>query len=363
MKTEYLAIQYARGIAALLVVHAHLHGFEVYRAVGLPEYGGFGVDLFFVISGFVMWETGHGQSPASFALKRFARIVPAYWFYTSLLVLVALVTPALAPRVNFDMTALAGSYLFVPYTNSQGQNNPILLQGWTLNFEMYFYLLFALTLFMRSRLLRLGILIACLVLPAHFAPGAEHKNALLSMVASPVLGEFVLGVLLSALSAKWRPGTVVALATAVLGATLLLVAGLFDAPPSTRSMQFGLPAAVFLFGLIGLEPLLRKRPSAALKELGDASYSLYLCHPFVLSATAIAARKSGSADATGLAAFSMGLVFGVAAMGIACAAASLSLRAIERPASLWIRRMVASRKVVANRTPVSANGEIWREPS
>lgn len=363
MKTEYLSIQYARGIAALLVVHAHLHGFEVYRAAGLPEYGGFGVDLFFVISGFVMWETGHGQSPASFALKRLARVVPAYWFYTSLLVLVAVVAPALASRVRFDVWALAGSYLFVPYTNSQGQNNPILLQGWTLNFEMYFYLLFALTLFLRSRILRLGMLIVCLILPACLSSGAEHENALLSMVTSPVLGEFVLGMLLSSLSAKWRPGTVLALAIATLGATLLLGAGLFDAQPSVRSLQFGVPAAVLLYGLIGLEPLLRKHPSATLKELGDASYSLYLCHPFFLSATAVAARKAGPADATGLAAFAMALMFGIVAVGTACAAASLSLRVIERPAAFWIRRVANNWKPGSAHTAVAADGEVRRELS
>ncbi|RYF35117.1 MAG: acyltransferase [Comamonadaceae bacterium] len=330
-----LSLQYARAVAALLVVYAHLSGFAVFEPLGLPEFGGMGVDLFFVISGFVMWESAGKHTVGEFVLRRVARIVPAYWFYTSLLVLLALAAPSLAPNIRFDGWALAGSYFFIPYTNWQGLQNPILLQGWTLNYEAFFYGVFAISLWLPARRSRFifvaGLLLSLCVVGVIVRP----QGAAATLATSPMLLEFVVGMAISAVLQGWAPRRSLSIVLAVAGSVALVAAELVLQPAASRVLFFGIPAGVLLVGLIGLEQALRRRPNAALLRMGDASYSLYLCHPFVLSAAAAAVR--GLAPFIG--ATATALVF--AAIGVlgACAVALLSFHLLEKPLA---RRLVGA---------------------
>ena len=148
------SIQILRAAAAMGVVFAHLT--ESYRAVFNAKdavwdfyYGNFGVDLFFVISGFVMVyasEALFGQPGASrkFVIRRLIRIVPLYWIATSyalwgLLNVTGLNLPAATWKSIF------GSYFFLPFPFPTG--GPLLIVGWTLNYEMFFYLIFAIAVF------------------------------------------------------------------------------------------------------------------------------------------------------------------------------------------------------------------------
>lgn len=343
--TMLLSLQYARAVAALLVVYAHLSGFALFGTLGLPEFGGMGVDLFFVISGFVMWESAQKHAAGQFVLRRIARIVPAYWFYTSLLVGIALVAPSLAPKVSFDGWALAGSYFFIPYTNDRGLQNPILLQGWTLNYEAFFYGVFAVALLWEQRRQRfafVSIVLLCLcICGVVFKP----EGAATTMATSPMLLEFLLGMGISVLLRGWRPSQPMSVALAVAGGVALAIIEIAVKPAAWRALQFGLPAAFLLVGLIGLEPAWRRRPFAPLLRVGDASYSLYLCHPFVLSAAAVAVRPlSPFLDATLVA-----IVFAGAALLGSCAVALLSFHGLEKPLA---RRLVAR---FANDGPGAAN--------
>lgn len=332
-RSMLLSLQYARAVAALLVVYAHLSGFALFSPLGLPEFGGMGVDLFFVISGFVMWESAQRYAAGQFVLRRIARIVPAYWFYTSLLVAIVLVAPSLAPNVSFDGWALAGSYFFIPYTNAKGLQNPILLQGWTLNYEAFFYGVFALALLWQGRRRRFvfvsGVLLSLCACGAILRP----EGAAATMATSPMLLEFLFGMGISVLLKGWWPNQRVSLALAVVGGMVLVITEIAVEPAAWRVLQFGLPAALLLVGLIGLEPAWRRRPFAPLLRVGDASYSLYLCHPFVLSTAAVAVRPlSPIADATLVA-----IVFAVAGLLGSCAVALLSFQGLEKPLA---RRLV-----------------------
>lgn len=335
-----ISVQYARAVAALLVVYSHLRGFAVFRPLDFGEFGAMGVDIFFVISGFIMWETSRRQLPGDFAVRRVSRIVPAYWFYTTLLVVLALALPALTPNVRLDAGAILKSYLFIPYVNHNGQTNPILLQGWTLNYEMFFYAVFALSLFIGNRLIQLsaiaGFFVACAVAGLFVGHGAT------AFYLSTMPLEFVFGILVS-VATRLEIG-VGAAAFALLAGLIGLAGASIGAPAELpRFIAFGLPAAIALFGLVGLEPVIRRQPIRWLARIGDASYSLYLLHPFVLSAAAVMVKIL---DATlhlpdGLAGAAL---FGAIGISMSTLCAYLSFLFLEKPAGRVLNAWLAVRR-------------------
>ena len=119
------------------------------------SFGAAGVDIFFVVSGFIMVVTTmkRDMAPGEFLLHRIARIVPVYWVVTILLFAIVMYgfKPVGIMRMQPDW--LAKSLLFIPF-DRDGRVEPIISVGWTLNYEMFFYLLFALGLFVRLALMR-----------------------------------------------------------------------------------------------------------------------------------------------------------------------------------------------------------------
>ena len=112
------------------------------------------MDIFFVISGLVIYLSTRDKpiAPGQFLLNRVLRIVPAYWFYTLLMALLLLVASRWMPHQVFDGQHLLLSLLFIPAENPGGYGlYPTLNVGWTLNFEMFFYLLFGLAFLVRRR--------------------------------------------------------------------------------------------------------------------------------------------------------------------------------------------------------------------
>lgn len=325
-----VSLQYARAIASLLVVYAHLGGFPFFQSIAFDtEIGGMGVDIFFVISGYIMWQTAQKQSTGDFLVRRFARIAPAYWFYTMLLVGIATFLPTLTRRIHFDTSEVVMSLLFVPYANSNGEINPILLQGWTLNYEVYFYLIFALSLLVTNLKLRFWLVLAGLIITAVVGYEFGDRAAAARFYGSSILLEFALGMGLSAIG-RWQPNSPPFLSICAVALSILLfwLATSFgnDMP---RIVLFGVPAAVFLFGLTRLEPLLSAKPSKLLVAIGDSSYSLYLCHPFILSAV----YKAIAGLTTGFSAVSTAVIFGISAVAVSLVVAYLSFLFLERPSS------------------------------
>lgn len=298
------SVQVLRGLAALMVVVGHSQsavagivtaaGGTFVRSTIVPW--GAGVDLFFVISGFVMVYASRrlfGQAGArrAFVTRRLVRIVPLYWLVTTLFVaLLALATWKGGDRFP-SAGAIAASYLFLPAdTYRDGHLFPVFDLGWTLNYEMFFYAMFTLVVAWprRRALLALGALLAVLVALGHWiaAPAA------LLFWTRPILLDFGLGVLVGALvSARivlpgaWRA----ALALAAVAALLADPFSLFNGPLGTtvanawpRVLLAGVPVATLLAAaLLGPEPGM-PRAAVPLGWLGDASYSLYLLHPFSL---------------------------------------------------------------------------------
>jgi exopolysaccharide production protein ExoZ len=150
-------IQILRAIAAYLVVFHHIqsHFVDNHSVAAVSNIGIIGVDIFFVISGFIMILTtsGEARSPLSFWRDRLVRIVPLYWLATFSLVGLSLIGLAPTGLHGWDLQDLLASLLFIPEVRADGAGMPILFVGWTLNYEMFFYLLFGLALLLRNQLL------------------------------------------------------------------------------------------------------------------------------------------------------------------------------------------------------------------
>ena len=142
IKDQYEGIQALRFVAALLVVLMHSTHYASERLlIDVPIFsnGGAGVDIFFVISGFVMVIASNPliNRPDGwrlFVARRLIRIVPLYWLLLSVKVLTILLFPALLRDSTFDPIAIISSYLFLPSYNNEGEIAPILYVGWSLNF-------------------------------------------------------------------------------------------------------------------------------------------------------------------------------------------------------------------------------------
>jgi exopolysaccharide production protein ExoZ len=330
-----VSVQYARAVAALLVVVAHLSGFSAFQQVSTSHFGGFGVDIFFVISGFIMWETSKNQRPADFMARRLARIAPPYWFYTALLVLLALIAPEVAPNIEVSWKALLGSYFFVPYTDHRGIMNPILLQGWTLNFEMYFYIIFALGLFVADRRMRFVLVALFFLLSSVAGLVADKSFAILSQITSSVLLEFVLGMMVSAAWQRWKIGFAASAAMIAISVTGLIFSELQQTTSEIRFIVFGIPSALLLFGLLGTEKYLARYPNKILLAAGASSYSLYLSHPFVLSAVHLVVNGPVR-NKIGLDGFALGIVYAVAAITASLVVSHVSFILLEKPAGKFV---------------------------
>src|SRR5262249_47851617 len=141
-------IHLLRALAALAVVYFHVTSDA---GLQLPvNIGAHGVDVFFVISGFIIAYIG-ARSPDGFLVRRLIRIVPFYWAATLVVFAVALLYPHVMRTTQADFAQLVYSLLFIPRETPYAGMLPTLILGWSLNYEMYFYVLFALSLLLARR--------------------------------------------------------------------------------------------------------------------------------------------------------------------------------------------------------------------
>jgi peptidoglycan/LPS O-acetylase OafA/YrhL len=281
-------VQILRFIAAASVLTKH--SVEVFFPQGatilrLPLNGG--VDLFFVISGFIMaWLTqgqfGKPHVAARFLLRRAIRIVPPYWFFTSLMIVLLLVAPNVARNTRLGWTEVVTSFAFIPWPRpADGVVVPLLSPGWTLNYEMFFYLCFGAALLLRrGKSLLIGLFLGLAAAGMWLEPG----NYLVAFYANPIILEFLAGIALERLySAGVRASLMHALLLIVAGALAYLVLG--QTPlREIRGIAQGIPAALVAAAFIlGRAPVRARRVWTMLQAGGDASYTLYLSHPFTIN--------------------------------------------------------------------------------
>jgi peptidoglycan/LPS O-acetylase OafA/YrhL len=291
LKQTFYSIQALRGLAASLVVIAHI--FE-HPSRGDPNAllltGRFGVEIFFVISGFVMTHVAGERafSPGAFAVRRTLRIMPLYWVCTLLVFAVALVAPALFKTTTADAKHLVLSLLFIPAPDPQAASDwrPLFKLGWTLNYEMFFYAALTLLFWCRTRIRRsiiLTVALGALVLLSFAIP---PKSSMLAFYANIALIPFLVGVWLAEFSAAFARvphWSIVALATAAALSTAWLYQLPFDSMRALAPhLVMTLAATLLVAAGLALERQFPRR--GLLQMVGNSSYSLYLTHMFVVGA-------------------------------------------------------------------------------
>jgi exopolysaccharide production protein ExoZ len=338
--TSLHSIQVLRGLAAMGVVLFHLGASLPRIGVQGAWVGGFsgGVDVFFVISGFIMVHTVANREigPLSFALSRIRRIVPLYWAVTLFMATVLTIKPGLVNSAVFDPRLLIGSLLFWPVANPalDGALMPLLVPGWTLNLEMFFYTIFAVGLLL-SKPLRTSFMFLVLVLVIGLT-GAGVLTGTCGFWGQPIVLEFLLGMILADWTRNRGLPTVPIWLPFVAGALLVLLGSIEGANEGwARFFLRGLPALVVVGGALSLEAAGRNRFPALAHLLGDASYSLYLVHGIVLSAFTTVWIKAGFADLP--ATISVPL-FALAATVTATLGGVLTWRFFERPVDRALRK-------------------------
>jgi len=289
------SLQALRGIAALAVVVFHLRGVELKYLDGpsvldsIGRYADAGVDLFFVLSGFVMTTICAGRYTRKgegwlFLTKRAWRVLPLYWLFTTIVVVLMATVPSIVNTSYAEQSTLA-SYFLIPHSQL-----PLLTVGWTLVHEAYFYLVFAAVLaVVPERLVSATLLVwAGLVAAAGWVTWVSVTPAQ-HVVTSPLTYEFISGALLGIY--RRRIPAPLALPLLLAGAGIALAAAVLlpAAGPATmdawlRVALFGTSGLFLVAGAVTWETQGHLRLPAFIMRMGDYSYSLYLSHIFVISA-------------------------------------------------------------------------------
>jgi exopolysaccharide production protein ExoZ len=297
-------VQYLRAIAALGVVIFH----AAERSGGHFVIGAAGVDVFFVVSGFIMWTISQRRpvSPLDFFRDRLRRIVPAYWLASAAMVLGGLV--GAFPNLTLTAGHVLGSFFFIPHHSPNGGEIwPVLVQGWTLNYEMFFYAVFAITLFIRKEV-RLIFLSGIFLFLVGAGLAFRFENPLLVTYTNPALIEFALGLVIGKfwLAGKMpSPGAGIALiAIAVCGFAVVGVTY-----SGFNPFVLGPLAGLLLVGTLALEKAKLMPRSKWATYAGDGSYMIYLWHTFAIS---VSAKIAGLFHVPTLAAVLISSVAGIA---------------------------------------------------
>ena len=330
-------VQGLRAAAALAVTLHHVlnDGSAMGGAAPDPRWRGLswdaGIDVFFVISGFVMVYSSEALFAApgaagAFAVRRVVRVAPLYWAATTAFLASTLLPGGVHAPLG-GPAYVAASYLFLPWPRADGVMHPLYEVGWTLNCEMLFYAVFSAFVFLPRRRA-----VACVALALAAGVAWAPRQSQLAFWTDPIVLEFVFGMATALVlreGVRASPGARAVLTA--LAAALVLALGL-AAPDLGRWLRFGAPAAlVVAAATLGGEPRLPAPVRGATLALGDASYALYLVHPFVMRALQIVWLKLHAGGALGV------WSYVVAAVAVSVAA-SLAVHAwVEAPVTRALR--------------------------
>jgi peptidoglycan/LPS O-acetylase OafA/YrhL len=341
----YLGVQGLRFIAALMVVISHSMTMIVDRhlSAAMPRWTGghAGVDVFFVISGFVMSFSliplqGRADGWRVFFSRRLVRIVPLYWIAMSLKVVLVMALPSMAGNAHVSVQHLISSYFFLPGIAPDGNSVPFMPVGWTLNFEMFFYLLCTISLLLAvSPMGFVAVVLAGLALlgmasPSHVPSEASYSN--------PIVLEFLLGMLAGHAVRGQRPsGSFVPLGLAASGFMALFLAP--SDPGMMRPLVWGIPSALLVYGTASSEARLRRWLPKFVIYLGDSSYALYLFHTFVVPAVIVLCLRWSAGNPWRI--------------PVLCVMVSVALSAaihqwLERPLTSWLKQRIFRGKSAGN---------------
>jgi peptidoglycan/LPS O-acetylase OafA/YrhL len=351
-------LQVYRGIAAVLVVMVHLSQMTVKRLdqvafFNLFQAGWSGVDYFFVLSGFIMVYVhrsalGKKDQLKSFLVKRAVRIYPVYWIITLTVWCLFLVIPAFANNQDISLGKVIASLLLIP------QKDKFILEvGWTLTYEIYFYLLFSIAIWLKPKhsvpILSGWLLVTIL----HYRKIVNFPDefVLLETVFGEMNLELVLGCLAAYIVIKYNNNISkyrwILFGIANLGYVILEMLAAWGKLGFGRIPTFGVLAALLIIAASSIDLKDSPKIPYLLILLGDASYSIFLTHIPVISAiTKILQNANLGKYFDGFFAPALLAVFAVV---FGCIFYSL----IEKPLTVFLRK-----NIVEKMFPPKAEGRI-----
>jgi peptidoglycan/LPS O-acetylase OafA/YrhL len=348
---RYQTLQVLRAVAAFLVVFYHIesshegtlwHSLYTY----LFSRGHIGVDIFFVLSGYLVTSTRPRQQGAraasAFLIRRLFRIWPAYAVVTLIYALWL---------IDSSSLQVLRSLVFLPQAREPSLvlGFPTLFIGWTLNYEAWFYLSCALLILATPhryfhRALALWAAATLLLLPLIFgstpwvqplqAPAGVFPGLYLALVSNPIIWEFLLGSACALLLEKWSnrgQNTALRLNPRWLawGSVAIFATTYLALDNKMEPIACGIPALILLLGLLNLERHRAIHIPYPLVWLGNISYGIYLVHPVWLKLLREYMHRS---------AFHEGLAI-AATLVLTIISAALLHYLIEKPAQSWARQL------------------------
>lgn len=302
VESRILSIQYMRGIAAILVVFFHFrfmlnNRYEIKNLGDIFAFGGFGVDLFFMISGFIIcYSTQRESSVFNFIIKRIFRIIPVYWFALVVLLVIS-------PAITFGADFIKSAFLIQRDYSSGGPffGYSTLVTAWTLSYEFAFYLLFMVSIFFshKYRAYICSALIVSIVFITQFIFNgsvsysgyvtASADNAAIRLYSSSMMLEFVIGMLVYEFyKFEWNiihnKHFKYIIRIAFWIAVSYAIGCYLSGHSKGHGLQgYGFPSLMLFFTFVIHEKANGIKFSQILSSLGDWSYSIYISHFIILS--------------------------------------------------------------------------------
>ncbi|MEO6861265.1 MAG: acyltransferase [Microcoleus sp.] len=341
-------LQVYRGIAALLVVMFHINQMSTERLnqvtfFNLFQAGWSGVDYFFVLSGFIMVYVhrsaiGKKDQLKSFLVKRCVRIYPIYWIITLTVLCFFLVIPGFGNEKDLSLAHIIVSLFLMPQNDK-----PILDVGWTLVYEIYFYVLFSIAIWLKPKQ-SIPLLSAWLfVTMLHFSKILQFGDSafLLNLVFGNMNLEFVLGCLAAYIVIKYNKNITnyrwILFGIANLGYVILAMLVAWGNVEFERINTFAVLAGLIVIASTSIDLKDSPRIPYFFIFLGDASYSIFLIHSPVISATTKILQKANLGKYfDGFFAPSLLALFAVV---VGCIFYSL----IEKPLTVYLRKNIVEK--------------------
>jgi exopolysaccharide production protein ExoZ len=278
-RNKLSSLQLLRAIAVMMVVC--LHGYNIllkYNNISIPtfkllEYGAYGVDIFFVLSGFIIFyihskDIGNNQKLGKFLYKRTVRIIPIYWILTVVFIVLT--------KFNHSLFSIFMSLFLIPE-----KSQPIIGVAWSLRHEMFFYLMFSLLILNKKVFLPLFYVWTIGIFFFSVVPVINIANPWLNVIFSSINLEFIFGCLIAYfhLNNKTDKSKLVIIGLILVALSMVIQVSGFSI---NRVITWGIPTAILILGLVGLETKKDIIIPKFLVFLGDASYSIYLVHIIVI---------------------------------------------------------------------------------
>lgn len=246
------------------------------------EIGSAGVDIFFIISGFIIYYSSVKEFSANeFMKKRVLRIYPLYWIVTLVTLLISYIKPGMINQHVDVPISMWNSFTLFPVPDT----SPILIVAWTLSFEMFFYVIY----YMAIKLKVNRILFSSIMLGALVIIGRKFN---IPFISNPISIEFIYGMVIAylVLTKNTKAVMVIAALALILSATPLVWHS------EVRNLYYGVPALALFCVFLLLEKKVRQEGGLIklAQIIGDSSYSIYLTHLYSLGLIFMLIKSSAS---------------------------------------------------------------------